>query len=142
MKLDQAGRHFIEQNEGLRLHVYHDSGDVLTIGYGHTGKKVHLDMQITEEEADKLFSHDVEWAERAVNTYVTIEITQNQFNALVDFVFNLGANALHGSTLLRKLNAGDIVSAAGQFKLWCHVNHRVNNGVLARRKRNKELFLT
>ena len=142
MKTSQRGLNFIAGNEGTRTKAYRDSGGVWTIGVGHTGKHVHKGMVITKERAQELLGIDVVHAENAVNHYVDIEITQNQFDALVDFTFNLGAGALHGSTLLRKLNKDDIEGAAKEFKYWCHVNHRKNEGVLARRKRDKKVFLS
>lgn len=141
MKLDRDGREFIEKNEGLKLTAYKDSGGVWTIGVGHVSKHVHKGMVISKQDADRLFAHDVEWAEQAVNDLVSVNITQHQFTALTDFTFNLGRGALHGSTLLRKLNAGDIAGAANEFKKWMHVNGREDEGVRARRKRDKDLFL-
>ena len=142
MKTSKKGLRFIGKNEGTRLKAYRDTGGVWTIGVGHTGKHVHKGMTITQARVDELLAIDIVHAENAVNHYVKKPVTQGQFDALVDFVFNLGAGALHGSTLLKKFNRGDFVGAANEFKYWCHVNHKKNEGVLARRLRDKKVFLS
>jgi GH24 family phage-related lysozyme (muramidase) len=76
-----------------------------------------------------------------VNRLVTVEINQNQFDALVDFTFNLGSGALAGSTLLKKLNAGDYEGAANEFKRWNHVNGKPSKGLTRRRAAEEKMFL-
>lgn len=142
MKTSARGIKFIEKNEGLRLKAYKDSGGRWTIGVGHMNKFVHKGMVISKERAEDLLRSDLVHAEQAVNDYVTQEINQAQFDALVDFTFNLGRGALHGSSLLRYLNRGDIDRAANEFHKWMHVNGKENAGVKARRLRDRELFLS
>ncbi len=127
--------------EGLRLAAYKDSVGVWTIGYGHTGPDVHPNLSITEEHANQLLLSDIAKAAEAVNRMVAIELTQNQFDALVDFVFNLGPNRLAKSTLLRELNAGNHAVAALQFAVWVHAGEDVLPGLVARREAEKALFL-
>jgi len=103
--------------EGLRLTAYQDCGGVWTIGYGHTGPDVHAGLTITEADADAWLRTDVSEAVTCVNRAVNVPITQNQFDALVDFCFNCGRGSLLQSTLLRKLNIGDFTGAAEQFAL-------------------------
>ncbi len=126
--------------EGLRLTAYQDQAGVWTIGYGHTGPDVHAGLTITEALADTLLEHDVTRSAATVNRAVTAQITQSQFDALVDFGFNLGCGSLLGSTLLRHLNAGEFVLAAAQFPLWDHAGGAVVPGLLARRKAEMALF--
>jgi lysozyme len=128
--------------EGLRLTAYQDQVGVWTIGYGHTGRSVHGGMTITEEQADLLLTSDLASAVTCVNHAVTSAISQNQFDALVDFVFNLGCGSLLGSTLLRSVNAGDFTAAAGQFPLWDHAGGKVIPGLLKRRQAEMALFQT
>ena len=102
--------------EGLRLTAYTDQGGVWTIGYGHTGPGVQAGLVITEAQADIFLQADVARAVTAVNLLVTIAITQGQFDALVDFAFNLGSSSLAHSTLLKQVNAGDFAGAGQSFR--------------------------
>lgn len=126
--------------EGLSLTAYQDQVGVWTIGYGHTGPEVHGGLTITEDQADLLLHSDVAAAVACVNRAVTAGITQCQFDALVDFVFNLGCGRLLGSTLLRHVNAGEFDQAAPQFLLWDHAGGVVVPGLLARRQAEVALF--
>ena len=130
-----------EQFEGLRLTAYQDSVGVWTIGYGHTGSDVHPGLAITQQQASELLLKDVASAVAAVNRLVTVPLTQNQFDALVDFVFNAGAGNLAGSTLLRDLNAGNYAGAAAQFPKWVHAGNQILPGLVARRNAELALFL-
>lgn len=141
MKLSDNGLIAIERFEGLRLHAYHDAVGVLTIGYGSTGKHVHPGMSIPEEYADKLLRSDVARFEDAVTAMVKVDLTQGQYDALVSFAFNLGAHALHGSSLLRYLNQGKYNRAADEFHKWNHAGHHELAGLTRRRAEEKERFL-
>jgi len=128
--------------EGLRLTAYRDCGGVLTIGYGHTGPDVAEGMTIDEAQAEVLLRADLQAAVDCVNRAVIPAITQNQFDALVDFCFNVGCGALLNSTLLRKLNAGDFAGAAAQFAVWVHAGGEVVAGLVRRRELEAEMFLS
>jgi lysozyme len=128
--------------EGLRLTAYADQGGVWTIGYGHTGPGVHAGLTITQDQADAFLHSDVAGSVACVNRLVTANINQNQFDALVDFTFNLGCASLAQSSLLRFVNAGDFASAAPQFLLWDHVHGVVIPGLLRRRQAEQTLFTT
>jgi len=131
----------IKKHEGLRLEAYLPTpNDVWTIGYGHT-HTTKQGMKITKAQADKLLYMDIAWAEEAVNTLVKVPLTQNQFDALVSFVFNVGAGAFSKSTLLRFLNMGDYTNAAAQFLRWNRQKGKVLNGLTRRRQEERELFL-
>jgi lysozyme len=135
-----AGFALTKKFEGLRLTAYQDQVGVWTIGYGHTGREVHGGLVISQDQANLLLESDVAGAVACVNRAVTSNIAQCQFDALVDFVFNLGCARLLGSTLLRYVNAGEFDLAAGQFPLWDHAGGVVVAGLLARRNAEVALF--
>ena len=126
--------------EGLRLTAYQDQVGVWTIGYGHTGREVHGGMAISQDQADVLLHSDVASAVACVNRAVKTEISQCQFDALVDFVFNLGCARLLSSTLLRHVNAGEFDLAAAQFLVWDHAGGVVVPGLLVRREAEMAVF--
>ena len=126
--------------EGLKLSAYKDQVGVWTIGYGHTGRGVHAGLTITQDQADTFLASDVAGAVACVNRLVTSRINQNQFDALVDFVFNLGCASLAGSALLKLLNQGDFIAAAEQFQRWDHAGGVVVQGLLERRRAEAALF--
>jgi lysozyme len=129
-----------EQFEGCRLTAYQDQVGVWTIGYGHTGSEVCAGMTITPEDAQALLARDVSNAAAFVNQIVQVDLTQEEFDALVDFVFNLGVGAFERSTLLRLLNAGEFAAAAAQFALWDRAGGAVVAGLLRRRQAETALF--
>jgi lysozyme len=141
LSYSQKGLALTAQFEGLRLTAYQDSVGVWTIGYGHTGADVHPSLSITQQQASDLLLKDVASAVAAVNRFVRVPLTQNQFDALVDFVFNLGAGTFSTSTLLRELNNGNFAAAAAQFPLWVHAKHEILPGLVTRRKAEQALFL-
>ena len=125
MTYSKAGIQLTERFEGCRLAAYPDTGGVWTIGYGHT-HGVHPGMTCTLEQ-------DIQAAADAVNRLVQISLKQPEFDALVDFVFNLGAGAFARSTMLKDINAGNLAAAALQFPLWDRDAGRVLAGLLHRR---------
>ena len=127
------GKNGLELTKGFekcRLMPYKDGGGVWTNGWGNT-HRVTPGAAITQEQADKDLLANVQDAVDCVNDSVRVKLTQDQFDALVDFAFNAGCGAFKGSTLLRKLNAGDFVGADAQFAVWNKI--RVN-GVLTASK--------
>lgn len=138
-QLSGAGLDLIKQHEGLRLKSYKDVGGVKTIGYGHTGSGASK-SKITEQEAEQLLVQDVQDAEQAVADLVNVPLEQNQFDALVSLVFNIGAGAFKNSTLLKKLNAGDVDGATKEFLRWNKVKGRVVSGLTNRRRQEAQLF--
>jgi lysozyme len=137
----KTGLALTEQFEGCRLTAYQDQVGVWTIGYGHTGPDVTPGLTITQQQAEDLLASDVSSAASAVNNFVTVQLTQNEFDALVDFVFNLGSGAFAKSTLLRSLNAGQFATAAAQFDEWDHAGGAVVAGLLRRRQAETNLFI-
>ena len=135
-----AGLAMTKRCEGVRLQAYQDGVGVWTIGVGHTGPLVHSGLVWTEAQVDAALVLDIAKAVDCVNAAVTAEITQGQFDALVDFAFNLGNHALEGSTLLNLVNAGKFAEAAGQFALWVHAGGKVEPGLVERRKAEVAMF--
>ncbi len=135
-------------HEGLRLDAYPDPGSVdgrpVSIGYGATttagGATWQIGDRITEAEAERLLRRDLTVAELAVGRLVHVPLSQAQFDALVSFVFNIGARAFEASTLLERLNAGDYDGAQAQFARWVYNDGKVMSGLQARRAAEAELF--
>jgi lysozyme len=131
-----------EQFEGCKLTAYQDQVGRWTIGYGHTGPEVAGGLTITLEEAEGLLAKDVHAAGEFVNNVVAVRLSQEEFDALVDFVFNLGRGRFEGSTLLKELNAGNFAAAAAQFEAWDRAGGAVVAGLLRRRQAETALFNT
>lgn len=141
MEMSDNGLALIKNSEGFRAAEYLDVAGKPTIGYGHLIKAGEdFSNGVTEEQATELLQHDVAWAENAVNAAVQVPLNQNQFDALVDFTYNLGAGALQGSTLLKLVNQGDMAGAADQFPLWVHAGGKVQPGLVTRRKAEQDLW--
>lgn len=140
MKISKKGLDLIKTFEGLGLKAYKDSVGILTIGYGSTGSHVKPGMVITIEQAEELLKQDMSRFEKGVNDLVKVPLTQNQFDALVSFSFNLGLGNLKSSTLLRKLNASDYSGAASEFLRWNRAGGKVLNGLTRRRQAEKDMF--
>lgn len=139
MKTSENGIKFIEGNEGLRLQAYKDVAGIWTDGYGNT-HNVIPGSTITQAKAESDLLTNIAGSEYVVNTVVKVVLTQNQFDALVDFVFNLGSGNFQSSTLLRKLNAGDFSGAALEFPKWNHAGGVVVAGLTTRRLAEQHLF--
>ena len=147
MKTSSKGKAIIKQYEGFRAKPYLCPAKIPTIGYGATyytdGRKVKLsDPAISEADADKLLDKMLVKYEDAVNRYVQVPMTQNQFDALVSFCYNLGQENLRNSTLLKKLNAKDYKGAADQFLRWDRAGGKVLAGLTKRRTDERKLFLS
>lgn len=132
-KLNKAGEALIKQWEELILYPYDDAdtparrkpiqpGDrvrgTLTAGWGHTGPDVKPGMIVTKEQAQAWFIADTGKAGNAVERLVKVELTDNQYATLVAFVLNIGEGNFKGSTLLRKLNAGNYSAVPSELMKW------------------------
>lgn len=141
MNISNNGLELIKKFEGLRTNAYLCPAGILTIGYGHTSG-VSPGDKITGQQADEYLREDVLVAEITVNTNVTVDMSQGQFDALVSFVFNLGAGNFVKSTLLTKLNDGDYAGAADEFPRWVNAGGKPLAGLVKRRAAERSLFLT
>ncbi|UZM16241.1 lysozyme [Pseudomonas kielensis] len=145
MKISQNGLSLIKWFEGCRLTAYQDVVGIWTIGYGWTtavdGDPIHEGMVITQEKADELLREGIKQYEAPVNQNITITLKQYQFDALVAFTYNLGAKNFINSTLLKKLNAGEMQAAADEFLRWHKAGGEVLFGLIRRRAYERDLFL-
>lgn len=143
MQISHNGLEFVKGNEGYRAQAYLDGGGVWTIGYGTTrinGKPVEAGMTCTEQEATQWLLSDLADTQTAINQLVNVPLTQGAYDALCDFVYNVGITAFKNSTMLKKLDAKDYSGAALEFIRWKYDNGKVVEGLLNRRKREQEMF--
>ncbi|WP_096911029.1 MULTISPECIES: lysozyme [Acinetobacter] len=140
-----VGLDLIASFEGTRLKAYDDGVGVWTIGIGTTiypnGTKVKKGDVCTLDQAKSYFAHDLKRFEASVNNQVKVPLSQNQFDALVSLVYNIGSGNFASSTLLKKLNAKDYAGAADQFPRWNKAGGKVLNGLIRRRDAERALFL-
>jgi lysozyme len=148
MILDNKGYLFITKHEGLKLKPYLCSAKIPTIGYGNTyytdGKKVTLlDKDITKQEAFDMFKELANRFAKRVDTLVTSNINQNQFNALVSFAYNVGTGNFSSSTLLKKVNRNpDDLTIKDEFLRWNKAGGKVINGLTNRRNEEADLYFS
>jgi len=139
MNISQEGLSLIKKFEGCELQAYKCAAGVLTIGYGST-KGVKEDDTITQEEADALLLHEMEEYEGYINNAVTVDLEQNQFDALVSWVFNLGPANLKASTMLKVINDNKLTEVPAQIKRWNKAGGKVLQGLIRRREAEALLF--
>ncbi|MEM3091771.1 MAG: lysozyme [Candidatus Pacearchaeota archaeon] len=143
MTTSEKGIELIKKYEGLRLSAYRCPSGILTIGYGHT-KTTKPGMTINKEMAEILLKEDLKDFEKAINELVKVPLTQNQFDALISFVFNVGIGNFQKSTLLKKLNEGNYKEAANEFLKWTKARQpgglKELPGLVKRRNEEKKLF--
>ncbi len=140
--VNEAGVSLIKHFEGFSDRFYYCPGGWATIGYGHkleTGER--YDAPISLLTAEELLRQDTFKAERAVIKYIDVELSNNQFAALVSFTFNLGAAALQRSSLRHKLNYGLYEEAAVEFLKWVYAGGQKINGLIKRRFAESNLFM-
>lgn len=152
LQINQKLLDHVKEWEGLRLKAYDDLQPnvtitnknqvkgTLTIGYGHT-KNVTVGQTITEQQANELLMQDVEPFASNVLKKVTAPLTENMFNALVSFAYNVGNGNFNTSTLLKKVNLEDYTGASNEFKKWISSKGHVLIGLVKRREAEKSLFL-
>lgn len=139
MKTSNKGIELIKRHEGFRANAYKCPAGVWTIGYGHT-RGVNNGDVITKEQGERLLRQDLQEAEQAVNSQGLV-LNQNQFDALVSFVFNVGVGNFSRSTLLRKLKVNTNDAAISyEFSRWKHGGGKVLPGLVKRRKEEAELY--
>ena len=139
MHMSQGGLdNLLKKFEGCKLKAYRCPANVCTIGYGHTSAagapEVTDGMTITQSRAEEILKVDILKYERAVEDLVKVELTQNQFDVLVDFAYNAGVGALKSSTLLRKVNAGKFDDVPAELMKWTKGGGKVLPGLVRRRQ--------
>ncbi len=145
MRMSTNGLRLLKEWEGCRLQKYRDAGGKWTIGVGHLLTKEELmggkyDDGITELEAMTLLAADLRPAEGAVNSAVTVDLRQHEFDALVSFTFNVGAGAFRKSTLLRKLNNGKYEDVPAELRKWVRAGGKRYHGLAVRREKEIALW--
>lgn len=154
MQMSQHGIALLTQWEGCELEVYNDSAGLPTIGVGHLltkselmsgkitigGVLVKYANGLTQEQAEALLAQDLGPTEAAVNGGVKVSLSQNQFDALTSFTFNVGAPAFKGSTLLKLLNQGQYAQVPEQLMRWTRAGGRVVQGLVNRRRNEIKLW--
>lgn len=135
----------LERIEGLKLNAYLDTGGVPTIGVGTTrypnGNWVKMGDKITKEQAYDYLRHDVAGAAKDVDDLTTDAINQNQFDALVSFVYNLGRGSYQKSTLRTLINGNpNNAEIRAEFAKWKYDNGKIIDGLIVRRKLEADLY--
>lgn len=147
MNLSDSGLGLLKQREGTVPTMYRDSAGLPSIGVGHLLTKSELlsgKLQIgtdffrwadglTDDQVEWLLLDDLEPTEAAVESLVTVALTQVQFDTLCSFVFNVGPTAFRNSTLLRLLNAGEYAAVPGQLRRWVFAGGK-KDPILVRRR--------
>lgn len=143
MKISIKGIKFIKSFEEFRSRKYLCSAGKRSIGYGHLLKPREDYEEITKSEAIQLLKKDLEWAEKSVWNNISLDITQNQFDALVSFVFNVGGAAFQRSSLRQKINHhADESEIYDEFIRWVYAGGKKSLGLLRRRKMEAAIFLS
>lgn len=140
MKTGNKGIELIKHFEGCELEAYKCPAGVWTIGYGHI-KGVKEGMKITEMQAEEMLKSELHEYEGYINDYVTVPLNQNQFDAMVSWVYNLGGGNLRASTLLKVLNAGEYDGVPAQMLRWNKAGGKVLEGLTRRRQAEADLFV-
>ncbi|MBR1776170.1 lysozyme [bacterium] len=140
LRVNDAGFDIIKDYESLRLNAYKCPAGVPTIGYGHT-KGVKMGQKISKKQALNYLKSDVQSAVDIVRKLVKVPLTQNQFSALVSFVFNVGEGNFSKSTMLTYINKRQYAKAANEFAKWNKASGSVQRGLVRRRESEKNLFM-
>lgn len=143
MQISEKGLELIKQYEGFSATIYLCPAGKLTIGYGHviaSGDKFS-GRAITKEKAEILLKQDVSTVEKTLADLIISQLLQNQFDALVSFVYNVGSKAFEKSTLLRLLNKNKLDLAAEEFSRWIFAGGVAQKGLIRRRSAEKLMFL-
>lgn len=140
MKTSNQGKNLIKEAEGLRLTAYRCPAGVPTIGWGHT-KGVSMGQRITQAQAEDMLVEDIAPIERLLNA-MKINFRQEQFDALVSWIFNLGQGNFRSSTMYSRIQAGagdeDITD---QMVKWTYSGKQQLPGLMTRRAKEANLFL-
>jgi lysozyme len=143
MKTSKRGLSLIRHFEGFSPVPYCCPAGKLTIGYGHVivaGEEFQA-SGISQKIAENILKQDVSMLEEAMAKFITANLSQNQFDALTSFIYNIGIKAFEKSTLLRLLNEGKSEEAAAEFFKWIYAGKVAQTGLIRRRAAEKQLFM-
>src|SRR5690349_12960259 len=138
MVLSENGRKLLIQWEGKRNRVYKDSAGIDTIGVGHVVS--NGETYLTDDQIEQYFIEDIGKFEKFVSDHVCVPLTQNQFDALVSFCFNVGTRAFENSTLIEYLNRGEYDTVPTQLRRWNKIGSKVSKGLTNRRENEIKLW--
>ena len=141
MKLLRAGINLIKSHEGCALTAYLDGGGLPTIAFGHT-QGVKLGDICTSDEADAWLKQDLDLTQAQIKHFIPDGLTDQEFSALVSLVYNIGIGNFAASTVLQKIKINDMEAAADAMLMWQKIDGKPSNGLLARRKAERDLFLS
>ncbi len=136
MQISPQGLELLMAREGKRNEVYRDTQGVPTVGYGHTGPDVRMGEIWTNERIEEAFAQDLQRFEEALNDNITAPIEQNQYDALVSWLYNVGTNWARSATLIQRVNEGNRGGAALEFDKW-----HIPPEIISRRNGEKAQFL-
>jgi len=143
-RMSDKGIKLLQQFEGFRTNAYQCSAGVWTIGWGHTSAagapKVRKGMVITRQEAEVILRRDLKQYEDAVRKHVKVKLTQDEFDALVSFCFNIGTNGFAASSVVRYINTGRKHLVGAGLAMWVKAGGKTSKGLVARRKMEADLF--
>lgn len=143
--ISEKGYKIIREFEGFRSTAYRDTGGVWTIGFGTirypNGVKVKQGDTCTRGQAELWLKNDCLWVDACLDKYVKVKVSQNQFDALASFVYNVGETQFIKSTMLSLINQNNLTAAANQFDRWIFDNGKRIQGLVNRRAKEKTLFL-
>jgi len=145
MKLNQAGLNLIKRYEGFRSRAYRDPVGIWTIGYGHTSMaglpKVTPGLKISRQQGEYILARDAEKFARQIQPMILVDLTDNQFSALVSFAYNVGGANFRKSSVLKRVNARRFDAVPNRLSLWVKAGGRTLKGLVRRRAAEGELFI-
>ncbi|ELL0384719.1 lysozyme [Salmonella enterica] len=127
--------------EGVRYKPYRDVVGIWTVCYGHTGNDIMIGKTYTESECKALMNKDLNTVARQINPYIKVPIPETTRGALYSFVYNVGAGNFKTSTLLHKINQGDIKGACEQLRRWTYAGGKQWKGLITRREIEREVCM-
>ena len=147
MNIATPGLEIIKHYEGWSSSVYLCPAGRWTQGWGSTwdnrGNPItSKNSDIDEVTGESYLRREISHVEKAIGRLIKAELTQNMFDAVCSFCYNCGTGAFQRSTMRMKLNRGDYIGASNEFKRWCRGGGRILKGLVLRRVKEKELFLS
>lgn len=136
-----VGFNLIKEHEGLRTKTYLDPIGIPTVCYGHTGKYAKMGIRYSVAECDAILVEDIKVHKDGIEKCIKYDLNQNQWDAVTSFAFNIGVYGTCRSTMVRKINRGDITGAANEFPKWKYAGGKVWRGLVRRRAAERDLFL-
>lgn len=142
MTISEQGLALIRKFEGFSATPYICPAGLKTIGYGHVIREGETlpEKVISREQGEIILKQDVRLYSEAIALLVSVPLNQNQFDALISLIYNIGVYAFEKSSLLRFLNQGDFEKTAAEFNRWVYVKKQKNRGLIARRAVESQLF--